>query len=1811
MKYFRIYKKKVAAVIAFNLLVEIIAPSKLWALTGGPSQPEVQSFQPVSISDMVNPFTGDFSYNIPLLDVDGYPINLSYNSGISNDQEASWVGLGWNINPGNVSRSMRGIPDEFNGGDDAVKKEYSMRPNYTIGATVSAGLPTDELFGVKLKNMELDISYSLGLNFNNYNGYGVEQSISPSVDVSTGSKGTLNFDMGLKTSSSGGLTISPEIGFARKSKIGDDREVKRKMSIGTSFNNRSGLSDLTISTSASWQGDKFNPGPGLSVLSGMNSYTPTINMPMRNYSANFKYKFGGKVMGYFPNGSISGYYSWQGLNLVDGQMTVPAYGYLNSQNVSKDGDGYITGMMDINRDWDVAYNKNTPNLPITNYTYDILSASGQGMSGSFRPFRTDYGFVSDNFAQNVSSSGSLSMEAGAGNVVHGGMDISTTSNNTTTRNWKSNNSAAALLQFRSSGDDIAYEPYAYKEMGELSVDDEPSMFENIGSGQAVRIGLESAGGMEIKTRTQFENTSGGIIDIPTKNYRSKRLKRNQVLSILKFSELPYKGLNSNDDPLYTAPSHHIGEVSVVRNDGARYIYGLPAYNTYQEEVSFAVGMHMDKSNHDYETPGVHQLAYKESSGLFNYNKGDNTTSNKRGRDHMYSCTKMPAYAHSFILTAVLSPDYVDIDVTRGPSQGDLGNYTVFKYKKLTEKYKWRTPYDVYGYSANFNEGLKSDLYDDRANYIYGEKEVWYLEKIVTKNTVAIFTLDNRKDGFECNGRDGGIGKLSTKLLRKISLYNLKDYETNGASAIPIKEVHFEYDYSLCPNVPNNSGVAEMDGSTNLNANKGKLTLKKVYFTYGTSYKSKFSPYSFDYTNLYDNTFNPGYGLKNYDRWGNYKPNQGNLMDLNGVMTNSEYPYTEQNSSLENKYATAWTLSKIFLPSGGTIKIEAESDDYAYVQDQIAMQMFKVNSIGDDPSASGFLTSGGNKLMKGAPISGVNEFMSIALSTPIPASESDKSKYFYDHYLKGIDNMYFKFLVNIKNAGDPKYEYVSGYVDMQSMVKDDDYGTKSSTGGGDHDYAWIRIKKVAQGDHLSVPLVHPISKAAWHFGRQNMSKALYNESTPDEYSLGSFIQQMNNAGFAKNIIQTLMGANGVLKEQDFGKEVVLNHSFIRLLSPNRKKLGGGLRVKKIEISDEWANMVSGNTSTSYGQEYDYTTLDAQSGQTISSGVAAFEPGIGGEENALKQPIWYGDKDENLLMPDEKGYLEGPVGESFFPSASVGYSKVTVKNFGTSTVKRHGTGYVVNEYYTAKDFPTIVANTTIDAKPKKTKPWFRLLKVSNRDYMTVSQGYAIELNDMHGKQKAMWVYAEDAGKPISGVEYKYKSKTYKSGSHQLTNTAKVVSPDGSVNDREIGVEFDFVTDFREQKTTTVTGGLNTNLTNFLAAFVPVVTPIILPSFSKEETRFRSAVATKIISRYGILEETIAHDLGSTVSTQNLAYDSETGLVLLTKTKNNFEDDIYSFNYPAHWYYGGMGQAYKNLGIFLSGVTISGTGEFTVDNAENFFVPGDELVYDNYEIAWVKTVTGNTVKLMNEMGRDFNPVNSGKDLRLVRSGRRNLIGVSMGSITSLENPLPNLKTNMFAAVLNTNAQVFKDEWGTFCDCFLAPDSKVKNSENQYAIGNKGIWRAYKSFAYLTDRVHTWKNNNTNIRQDGIYAAFNPYWKYTAGSWGPDPTNWTWTSEITQMSPYGAELENVDALNRYSAATYGYNNTVPTAVVANSKYREVGFDGMEDYEYQTCVGAHFGFRSEGTSVTSLSSHTGKRSLRVTSSAGISVSKTLSICTE
>jgi hypothetical protein len=160
-------RKKVAVLLLIIFFGQMIQPTVVWALTSGPKQPEFTAFEPATTTQMVDLFSGDFTYNIPLFELPGpnggYPFNLAYHAGIGMEQEASWVGLGWSLNPGALNRQMRGLPDEFKGDD--VTKTMAMKPSVTVGVGGGVGV---EVFGANALKGNLGMT----LFHNNYKGVG-------------------------------------------------------------------------------------------------------------------------------------------------------------------------------------------------------------------------------------------------------------------------------------------------------------------------------------------------------------------------------------------------------------------------------------------------------------------------------------------------------------------------------------------------------------------------------------------------------------------------------------------------------------------------------------------------------------------------------------------------------------------------------------------------------------------------------------------------------------------------------------------------------------------------------------------------------------------------------------------------------------------------------------------------------------------------------------------------------------------------------------------------------------------------------------------------------------------------------------------------------------------------------------------------------------------------------------------------------------------------------------------------------------------------------------------------------------------------------------------------------------------------------------------------------------------------------------------------------------------------------------------------------------------------------------------------------
>lgn len=150
-------------------IVLFVCSTVSYALQGGPTQPDYIQFEPSEMKDMVSLQTGDFSYQIPLSDIPSpygnYPLSLSYHAGISPQQEASWVGLGWILNPGSVTRDVRGVPDDqFHGGTLGFIYQYSATQVWSLNLGYSKGC------------------YSVGQTFSSDGSVGFSATLGPKLE---------------------------------------------------------------------------------------------------------------------------------------------------------------------------------------------------------------------------------------------------------------------------------------------------------------------------------------------------------------------------------------------------------------------------------------------------------------------------------------------------------------------------------------------------------------------------------------------------------------------------------------------------------------------------------------------------------------------------------------------------------------------------------------------------------------------------------------------------------------------------------------------------------------------------------------------------------------------------------------------------------------------------------------------------------------------------------------------------------------------------------------------------------------------------------------------------------------------------------------------------------------------------------------------------------------------------------------------------------------------------------------------------------------------------------------------------------------------------------------------------------------------------------------------------------------------------------------------------------------------------------------------------------------------------------------------
>lgn len=912
------YHKRHRIIATFFLLIffPTLLPNSLFASNNGPKSPEAASFEPVDATDMVNLITGQYSYVLPLLNVPspegGYPLTLSYHAGIALDQEASWTGLGWNVNPGAIDRNVNGYPDDYNtnaineyfydsGGQETasmVSVSYSYSgasvgvglnwgSNQALGGYVGVGV------GYQVGSAKIGVNAQAGTSGTSV-GIGVQFAggLTVGADYSTNSglSGKVGFSSngaGLSISTSGtisasvtkggfstGITFSSSGTYARVQGIG--------VGINTSFNKTISMGDYSNSSDG-WIAPLVIPlyGGVFSLSFGQQKFTYWLNKNVKNYVTG-PLKFNQsmfKVSWYDPTTATQGRgYAISGSEFFETALQAnefltefrnlhPTYVF-ESNTVSTNYNDFKTKFFDIN---EVSLDQNSITTPlevernnITFPSYDSFNVQAQGLSGGIKATLYENGTL---------------------------FGLSDKDNNKGFALKYYNNSAIGIPDYAKFND----KPYFYFD-NEIStyLSVNPASY-NLNSSNA---NIENHYSSNVEPSSKPRNKNSSFIEY----YTNGEIKNSYgVLKSQGFLKPNVAGFERD-----SLPSNSIGAFKITAVDGKTYHYSLPVYN--HEIIT--------------RTSGVVAQRQDESQSYFE----------KR---------QLQPFATHWLLTSVTGPDFVDNgDGIAG--DGDLGYWTSFEYGKWTDAFIWKAPYKKDYIRDNINPNIKT--------WIRGRKQLYYLDKIKTRTHTALFIKSERSDSPSENWNynsviQGGTTYSETgPYINRMTIPSQNQLKLDKIILLKNTDDLIDKTYGQ-----------DSNSSVNINYNKnyppGGCTGRACYLPDYSENKKAIAKY-----NIKDNVLDRG------DNWSACLENAIKVIDLNydtslvpgdnrltltsvnfkgksGNIVLPPYKFYYNNEStqfnIDNKDGwgyllnkpEAFSLNKIVTPQGGAININYETNNY--------------------------------------------------------------------------------------------------------------------------------------------------------------------------------------------------------------------------------------------------------------------------------------------------------------------------------------------------------------------------------------------------------------------------------------------------------------------------------------------------------------------------------------------------------------------------------------------------------------------------------------------------------------------------------------------------------------------------------------------------------------------------------------------------------------------------------------------------------------------------------------------------------------------
>lgn len=1436
----------------------------------------------------VDPFTGAFTCSIPLLTVPGphgmsYPIVLSYNSDISAEAEASWVGYGWSLEPPSVTRSRKGFPDDL----DRRPMTY-MERNELKRITVSMNA-NKEILSTNLSGGKDDFKLSLSLvptfSYDNVNGADLKIAAGPSVSYAL----------------TEGLNVS----------LAPDKSGRISAGLSTSFGGANiGLGQLSYDPRA-----RNRPVPG--------------NIPL--YKGTNIVSQAGVTLLADAAGATFSTLTIEGVTLsrpISGYLYTPESYDENKTDVIRD---YI-----VERERTITIDHPAP-LPMPMPAVDEFTVSGAGVSGRFRahlptpmdarPPRTE------SRIETYTGTGKLSfVQLGSGGGLGTTLDIPSIY-------------SVSTGDYRSELSDLEREGKAWRKVikpffryygdggGQLLYSSNngllPASMDGPGSMSyyPVNRGQRPATNKLVKYETVGDIRQQLTLNPPNVSDLTKYVIQGNGTAM---SEKP---------PTMTRlPDEVIARFSVVDESGGEAVFGAPVYSIKEKSETFVTrggGLEGETRNND-------RITYRNQMPTSVDCEVGSSTELSTLYAVRWDATALLAPGYHDINNN--GPDNDDIggwvkfDYIRDKrSTRWRSPHTGFWLNRQAVE----TPKDdilTYSEGEKKEQTLKSVETATHIAYFYTSGNHQELTGTAFPADLGI-TYPARKDGFDPpkgdaaakNDPDYSGAVNNAKYLARIDLYTKNAL---GRADKLVKRVHFVYDYSLAKGNPSSA----KDGQ---GQRLGKLTLRRVWTEDRDIVETTIKPIDFYYeypelssgggsptssvdriaignaATSYPEVFaspeltpawnsineNPNLDIQEIDAWGNQtglKPWKDAAKKDQEIPRITPAQPWDGTVSLD---AAPWRLKTIRMSSGMRIVPVYERRTYQYVQDKKAMVMAPLN-----PTLSGDISNS----ISANPAK--NEYVidltqvGVAMSNDATAAEQYFTE-FKNRFVDGGEPMLYRFAYRYRECegSEDKRFNVRGYAVVRSA---------ELMSGSASEPARLKIKLGEMKANESLVGKGYNSILEDHKSGPYASAAKYYKTKLRSFCYGRFLEP----------VDLLNGLMSIVSEFAFDSPLSIQYTYIPKTDYQRSSLrlpvfgaktGGGARVSKIISISPPGTMGSGTESVT-GSFYTYGSTVA--GKEVESyGVATSEPSAMRDEwpilGVLPQ-YWARTRGEEVDI-DDAAFAESSMGSGLLPGPSIGYSKIIVSSINT---RANNPGHIVQEFYTAKDVPTFTLESSpvqiLENKPNSPimLPMFSLSK----HRLAVAQSYLVKRSNVHGLPKSTSHYTENPGSSSAALITSTRTEYLLPGD----NAYYFDKPERSLRSRSTLDVMDIIHERRSFAEYSFNRSLDLTLLIITSGAPPLTFPVFGLGFSNSRVDHitRTSVVTQIQTFNPLVKRTISFNNGRTDTSEIDAFDIRTGASALISRfdeysasvndgaipAGNHRGRVTSVVVPAHTVYPEMGKA-----------------------------------------------------------------------------------------------------------------------------------------------------------------------------------------------------------------------------------------------------------------------------------------------------------------